>query len=260
MVSLANEIEQSVQATSVRVTDDAICVELEDGRTIKVPTAWYPRLLHATAAERENFEIDDVGIVWPGIDADFSIRGLLLGRKSGESTSSFTYWLEHRTQGRKVNIGDYIKHLRKENEGTTKQPQDLVDVERQLTQLSIYRGKHNISQKLYLELAKFVYARYRLLPKETKNGHLQYDHFLHIETIAKNKPSLTINLIGKPSSYSVIPGVSGLLVKPRRNLTRLRVSDTSQLENVFLAVESARAEGQAKATSKLKAKLPRKHL
>src|SRR5436853_3241966 len=85
MSSLASELEQAVKATSVRVTDDTITVELEDGRSVSVPTAWYPRLLHATPKERANHEIEEEGVIWPDVEADFSIRGLLLGRKSGES-------------------------------------------------------------------------------------------------------------------------------------------------------------------------------
>ena len=53
MSTLAIEIKMSV-AESVSVTDDTLSVNLNDGRTILVPTAWYPRLLHATPIERKN--------------------------------------------------------------------------------------------------------------------------------------------------------------------------------------------------------------
>src|SRR5690349_11123196 len=109
MVSLANNIERTAQATSVRVTDDAITVELEDGRTIVVPTDWYPRLLYATAKPRSNYEMDSVGVTWHDIDADFSIRGLLHGRNSGETPESFKYWLDHRKEGRNVTLADYLR-------------------------------------------------------------------------------------------------------------------------------------------------------
>ena len=110
MASLATDLEQSPLAMLVRVTDDTITVELDDGRTLTVPTLWFPRLLHATAAERANYEIDSVGVVWPDIDADFSIRGLLLGRRSGESPESFKFWRDHRKKGRKVTLQDFLKH------------------------------------------------------------------------------------------------------------------------------------------------------
>ena len=113
MGSLAVELEQTSHATSVHVTDDTIVVELDDGRTLSVPTMWYPRLVYATAAERANYEIDSVGVVWPDIDADFSIRGLLLGRKSGESDDSFQYWLKARKKGRKASFQEFLKSQRK---------------------------------------------------------------------------------------------------------------------------------------------------
>jgi hypothetical protein len=65
----------------VRVTDDAISVDLYDGRTITVPLAWYPRLLHATSEQRANWRIAGAGygIHWPDIDEDLSVQGLLQG-------------------------------------------------------------------------------------------------------------------------------------------------------------------------------------
>ncbi|MBU1183377.1 MAG: DUF2442 domain-containing protein [Pseudomonadota bacterium] len=65
----------------VRVTDDAISVYLYDGRTITVPLAWYPRLLHATPAQRSNWRITGAGyrIHWPDVDEDLSAQGLLRG-------------------------------------------------------------------------------------------------------------------------------------------------------------------------------------
>ena len=52
---------------NVRASEDAITAELLDGRTISVPIAWYPRLLHATAAQRDNWRIMGGGFVinWP---------------------------------------------------------------------------------------------------------------------------------------------------------------------------------------------------
>ncbi len=36
----------------VDVTEHALVVDLADGRTLSVPLAWYPRLLHATPEPR----------------------------------------------------------------------------------------------------------------------------------------------------------------------------------------------------------------
>jgi len=65
----------------VRVTDDVISVDLYDGRTITVPLAWYPRLLHATPVQRANWRIagGGYGIHWSDIDEDLSAQGLLQG-------------------------------------------------------------------------------------------------------------------------------------------------------------------------------------
>ena len=37
----------------VVVTDDTLTVELDDGRTLSVPLAWYPRLVHGSAEAAE---------------------------------------------------------------------------------------------------------------------------------------------------------------------------------------------------------------
>ncbi len=100
MRSSVADAELDVRPTDVRVTDSTLTVELEDGRTISVPTAWYPRLRHATAKERANCKLGAFGISWPVLDEDVSVRGLLLGRKSGESAGSFKFWLETGAKGR----------------------------------------------------------------------------------------------------------------------------------------------------------------
>ena len=49
----ANEIEVP-NADNVTITEDTLCVDLSDGRTISVPLAWFPRLLQSTPEERNN--------------------------------------------------------------------------------------------------------------------------------------------------------------------------------------------------------------
>ena len=86
------------KAQDVQVTDDCLSVDLNDGRTISVPLAWYPRLLHGTKGERDNWRFigDKEGIHWPDLDEDISVENLLLGKPSGESQPSFKRWLERR--------------------------------------------------------------------------------------------------------------------------------------------------------------------
>ena len=97
MNTLAIELEIP-DAVDVEVSEDTLSVELSDGRTISVPVDWYPRLIHATVEERANWRIigRGHGIHWGDIDEDISVEGLLAGRPSGESQSSFRRWLENR--------------------------------------------------------------------------------------------------------------------------------------------------------------------
>jgi len=69
------------QVTAVRVSEDTLTVELLDGRSISAPLAWFPRLLHATDSQRQNFQVfaAGFGIHWPDVDEDISVQGLLAG-------------------------------------------------------------------------------------------------------------------------------------------------------------------------------------
>lgn len=97
MTISAVEIEVP-NAENVSVTEDSLSVDLSDGRTIAVPLAWFPRLLHATPEERKNWRLigKGEGIHWEDIDEDISVEGLLAGRPSGESQESFRKWLNQR--------------------------------------------------------------------------------------------------------------------------------------------------------------------
>lgn len=89
-------------AQQVTVTDDALVVDLLDGRTVSVPLSWYPRLAHGTPAERTNWRLigRGEGIHWPDLDEDISVAGLLAGWPSGETQSSLRRWLESRQGAR----------------------------------------------------------------------------------------------------------------------------------------------------------------
>ncbi len=83
---------------TVTVTEDTLSVNLSDGRTIAVPLAWFPRLVHASQKERNNWRLiaRGHGIHWEDIDEDVSVEGLLAGRPSDESQASFKKWLTNR--------------------------------------------------------------------------------------------------------------------------------------------------------------------
>ena len=92
-------IEMEVPAAeNITVSADTLCVDLSDGRSISVPLAWFPRLLHSTAAERKHWRLigRGVGIHWEDLDEDISVEGLLAGKSSGESQASFSNWLAKR--------------------------------------------------------------------------------------------------------------------------------------------------------------------
>ena len=90
---------RSTIASNIRISDDKLTVELNDGRIVSAPLAWYPRLLHGTSEERNKWRLigKGEGIHWPYLDEDISIENLLLGKPSGESQRSFKKWLEKRS-------------------------------------------------------------------------------------------------------------------------------------------------------------------
>lgn len=99
MTTLAIELRM-VSAQNVQVTDDALIVDLSDGRTVSVPLAWFPRLLHGMPGERNKWRLIGAGegIHWPDLDEDISVENLILGKPSGESQTSLKRWLEERAK------------------------------------------------------------------------------------------------------------------------------------------------------------------
>jgi len=67
------------RAQDVSFGDKTLVVDLEDGRQITVPLAWFPRLAAAPAVQRSKWELigRGVGISWPDIDEDISVENLL---------------------------------------------------------------------------------------------------------------------------------------------------------------------------------------
>jgi hypothetical protein len=76
----------NTSAKSVWFDDNSMWVELVDGRTLGIPLAWFPRLLHATPEQRQKYELTVSGIHWDELDEDISVAGLLAGR--GDATRS----------------------------------------------------------------------------------------------------------------------------------------------------------------------------
>lgn len=91
--------QQPATAADVKLTDADLIVALNDGRTISVPLAWYPRLSHGTPEERANWRPigDGRGLHWPDLDEDISVQNLLDGKPAAESQVSFKKWLSQRS-------------------------------------------------------------------------------------------------------------------------------------------------------------------
>jgi len=77
MSTLAVKLDPT--AISVRVTDEALCVVLADGRELTAPLVWFPRLINASTAQRNNWRLigRGQGIHRPDIDEDISVSSLL---------------------------------------------------------------------------------------------------------------------------------------------------------------------------------------
>jgi hypothetical protein len=96
-------LENDPVAVDVRLSAEHLAVGLADGRRVLIPLEWYPRLMSATKAERQNWQLLGGGyaIEWPDLDEHIGVEGLLAGRASGESAQSFKRWLTSRVTKKK---------------------------------------------------------------------------------------------------------------------------------------------------------------
>jgi|LakMenEpi03Aug12_release.lakeMendotaPanAssembly.Ray.scaffolds.fasta_scaffold720251_3 hypothetical protein len=76
--------ESFFRASCVSFDELFICLTLFDGREIKIPLEFYPKLKEAKSKDLENCEIigDGTGIHWPTLDEDLAVSGLIFGSKS----------------------------------------------------------------------------------------------------------------------------------------------------------------------------------
>jgi hypothetical protein len=81
MSSLENDVQPD-DPVAAWCDDASLRVRLADGREIATPLWWYPSLMQATHAQRNNMEFMYSGIHWPDLDEDLSIDGMLKGRKA----------------------------------------------------------------------------------------------------------------------------------------------------------------------------------
>ena len=97
MTTSATDIARA-RAAKVRVTPRMLCVDLADGRSIRVPLEWFPRLKPGSPTQRRDCRLiaGGGGIHWPQLDEDISVDNLLSGQHSGESRQSFGRWRKAR--------------------------------------------------------------------------------------------------------------------------------------------------------------------
>ena len=88
-----------IHVQHVTIAEEALTVELSDGRSISAPLAWYPRLMHGTLEERSKWRLTGggAGIHWPALDEDISVENSLAGRASREAQRSLERWSSQRT-------------------------------------------------------------------------------------------------------------------------------------------------------------------
>jgi hypothetical protein len=71
-------VETQARANRVEISQDALQVQLSDGRTISVPLIWFPRLHNVTPDQRADWRLlgGGLGIHWVQLDEDISVAGL----------------------------------------------------------------------------------------------------------------------------------------------------------------------------------------
>ena len=68
----------SVRAVSVKVQAGRLHVKVADGREVRVPLDWFPRLIEASDRERRNYQLLGGGVLihWPDVDEDIDVPNL----------------------------------------------------------------------------------------------------------------------------------------------------------------------------------------
>lgn len=91
---ITSTLANSPTAIGVEVSEEELTVSLSDGRVVRVPLSWYPRLSNALPQHRATWKFigGGHGIHWPELDEDISVENVLLGQPSGESARSFAKW------------------------------------------------------------------------------------------------------------------------------------------------------------------------
>ncbi|MDL0089668.1 DUF2442 domain-containing protein [Campylobacter gastrosuis] len=79
----------AIKGKKVRFSDDLLFVELDDGRVIGTPMAWYKPLQEASLKELNNYQFicGGTGIEWESLDYHLSIISMLESQKISKKVS-----------------------------------------------------------------------------------------------------------------------------------------------------------------------------
>ena len=76
--------EQEISIEAVWFQGDSIFIRTASGEERSQPLKWFPRLLNASLAERQRFELSPFGIHWPSLDEDLSFEGFFTYSKQSD--------------------------------------------------------------------------------------------------------------------------------------------------------------------------------
>ena len=76
---MTSSVTSQIRATGVKVGRSHLDVSLNDGRSVRVPLSWYPRLAAGSPEQRRHWRLigRGIGIRWDELDEDLSVEGLL---------------------------------------------------------------------------------------------------------------------------------------------------------------------------------------
>lgn len=215
-----------MNALRVTVTDDSLAVDLSDGRSILAPVAWYPRLLHGSSRERNNWRLiaGGEGIHWPDLDEDVSVESIILGRASAESQASLKRWLESRDlpvahsffeAARAKYLPDWVKLL------FIAEAPPASESER-----FFYFEKVDRGDALFLEMMKVIYPKKAHFDRSTGNWKTGYgakwvrSHKAEFLRLFSRDGFYLIDAVDEPMPENAKPKVKR--DKIRSSLTRLK--------------------------------------
>ena len=82
------DFKSCVKAIRVWVDEKHLWLELNDGRILGVPRAWFPKIRNATIEQLGKYELigDGIGIHWVDLDEDINVPNLLRKEKYKETS------------------------------------------------------------------------------------------------------------------------------------------------------------------------------